>query len=143
MNTPALETYLAGADPASAPLVRSLDENIRTAAPELDVAIKYGILMYGLHADWRTWICAVQATKKGVSLKFLYGVLLDDPLGVLRSGSSVLMSWDFGTAEEVDSASVRSYVAEAVGKYDQYKATAPQVLEASRAAAKAPRRRRS
>jgi hypothetical protein len=65
-------------------------------------------------------------------------VLLDDPLGVLRSGRSVLMSWDFGTDQVVDAASVRGYVADAVAKYDQYKATAPQVLEASRAAAKAP-----
>ena len=48
-----------------------------------------------------------------------------------------LMSWDFGTAEVFDAASVRQYVAEAVAKYDQYKTTAPQVLEASRAASKA------
>ena len=137
MSTSALETYLAGADPAAAGLVTSLDESIRTSFPDLDVAIKYGILMYGLHSDWRTWVCALQATKKGVSLKFLYGVLLDDPLAVLRSGSSVLMSWDIRTAEVVDTASVRSYVSEAVAKYDQYKATAPQVLAASRAAAKA------
>ena len=143
MSTPALETYLAGAAPAATPLLTSLDESIRTACPELDVAIKYGILMYGLHGDWRTWVCALQATKKGVSLKFLYGVLLDDPLGVLRSGSSVLKSWDIGTSQGVDTTSVRSYVTEAVSKYDQYKATAPQVLEASRAAAKAPKRRTS
>lgn len=143
MSTPALETYLAGADPVAAALLTSLDESIRTAGPDLDVAIKYGILMYGLHGDWRTWVCALQATKKGVSLKFLYGVLLDDPLGVLRSGSSVLMSWDIRTDEVVDAASVRGYVSEAVAKYEQYKATAAQVLEASRAAAKAPRRRTS
>ena len=143
MSTSALETYLAGADPAPAALLTSLDESIRTSFPDLDVAIKYGILMYGLDGDWRTWVCAVQATKKGVSLKFLYGVLLDDPLGVLRSGSSVLMSWDFGMTDVIDPASVRSYVSEAVRKYEQYKATAPQVLEASRAAAKAPKRRTS
>ena len=143
MSSPALASYLRGADPAAAPLLTSLDETLRTACPDFDVAIKYGILMYGLHGDWRTWVCALQATKKGVSLKFLYGVLLNDPLGVLRSGSSVLMSWDFGTAEVVDAESVRSYVCEAVSKYDQYKATAPQVLEASRAAAKAPRGRES
>ena len=143
MSSPALDTYLEGADPAAAPLLTSLDETLRTACPEFDVAIKYGILMYGLHGDWRTWVCALQATKKGVSLKFLYGVLLDDPLGVLRSGSSVLMSWDLGMAEVVNAASVRSYVSEAVSKYEQYKATAPQVLEASRAAAKAPKGRKS
>ena len=137
MSSPALDTYLEGADPAAAKLLTGLDESIRAACPDLDVAIKYGILMYGLRGDWRTWVCALQATKKGVSLKFLYGVLLDDPLRVLRSGSSVLMSWDFGTAEVIDAASVRQYVAEAVAKYDQYKTTAPQVLEASRAASKA------
>lgn len=137
MSSPALETYLAGADPAATALVRSLDESIRVAGPDLGVAIKYGILMYGLHGDWRTWVCALQAAKKGVSLKFLYGVLLDDPLGVLRSGSSVLMSWDFRMADVIDAASVRGYVSEAVSKYEQYKATAPQVLEASRAARKA------
>src|SRR5664280_2042586 len=137
VSSPALHTYLEGADPAATKLLTSLDESIRAACPDLDVAIKYGILMYGLRGDWRTWICALQATKKGVSLKFLYGVLLDDPLRVLRSGSSVLMSWDFGTAEVFVCPSVRQYVAEAVAKYDQYKATAPQVLEASRG----PRRR--
>ena len=137
MSSPALDTYLEGADPAATKLLTSLDESIRAACPDLDVAIKYGILMYGLRGDWRTWVCALQATKKGVSLKFLYGVLLDDPLRVLRSGSSVLMSWDFGTAEVIDAASVRQYVVEAVAKYHQYKTTAPQVLEASRAASKA------
>ena len=143
MSSPALDTYLEGVDPAAAPLLTSLDGTLRTACPDFDVAIKYGILMYGLHGDWRTWVCALQATKKGVSLKFLYGVLLDDPLSALRPGSSVLMSWDLGMAEVVNAASVRSYVAEAVSKYDQYRATAPQVLEASRAAAKAPRGRKS
>jgi len=143
VSSPALDTYLEGADPAAAPLLTSLDETLRTACPDFDVAIKYGILMYGLHGDWRTWVCALQATKKGVSLKFLYGVLLDDPLGVLRSGSSVLMSWDLGMAEVVNAASVRSYVSEAVSKYEQYKTTAPQVLEARRAAAKAPKGRKS
>ena len=137
MSSPALDTYLEGADPAAAKLLTSLDESIRAACTDLDVAIKYGILMYGLRGDWRTWVCALQATKKGVSLKFLYGVLLDDPLRVLRPGSSVLMSWDFGTAEVIDAASVLQYVAEAAAKYDQYKAAAPQVLEASRAASKA------
>ena len=143
MSSPALDTYLEGADPAATKLLTSLDESIRAACPDLDVAIKYGILMYGLRGDWRTWVCALQATKKGVSLKFLYGVLLDDPLRVLRSGSSVLMSWDLGMAEVVNAASVRSYVSEAVSKYEQYKTTAPQVLEARRAAAKAPKGRKS
>ena len=63
--------------------------------------------MYSLDADWRTWVCAVDASKKRVSLRFLYGVLLDDPKGVLRKGSSVLMTWDFAFGESVDAKAVQ------------------------------------
>jgi hypothetical protein len=133
----ALETYLAGVDVAAAPLVVALDQAARKAHPDFDVAIKYKILMYALHGDWRTWVCAIDATKKGVSLRFLYGVLLDDHRGVLRAGSSVLKTWDFALDDVIDPAAIGAYVAEAVVRYDDYKANAPEVLEASRAAAKA------
>ena len=143
MNGSALDTYLAGVDPAAAPLVVALDEAIRKAHPGFDVAIKYKILMYALRGDWRTWVCAIDATKKGVGLRFLYGVLLDDPRGVLRSGSSVLETWDFGLGDVVDPVAVGAYVAEAVARYEQYKATSGEVLEASRAAGRAGRRRKA
>jgi hypothetical protein len=139
MNSSALETYLAGVDAAARPLVVALDQAVRKAHPGLYVAIKYKILMYALHGDWRTWVCAIDATKKGVSLRFLYGVLLDDPRGVLRAGSSVLKSWDFAVDDVIDPGAIGVFVAEAVARYDQYKANAPDVLEASRAAAKAVR----
>ncbi len=137
MNSSALETYLAGVDAGAAPLVVALDQAVRKAHTDLDVAIKYKILMYALHGDWRTWVCAIDATKKGVSLRFLYGVLLDDSRGVLRAGSSVLKSWDFALDDVIDPAATGAYVAEAVARYPDYKANAPKVLEASRAAAKA------
>ena len=134
MNSSVLETYLVGVDAAATPLVVALDEAIRKAHPGFDVAIKYRILMYALRRDWRTWVCAIDATKKGVGLRFLYGVLLDDPRHVLRAGSSVLKTWDFTLNDVVDSAAVGTYVEEAVARYDHYKANAPGVLEASRAA---------
>jgi len=64
-------------------------------------------------------------------------VLLDDPRHVLRAGSSVLMTWDFALIDAVDPDAVGAYVVEAVSRYDEYKANAPKILEASRAAAKA------
>ena len=141
MKDSVLDTYLAGVDPAAAPLVVALDEAVRAAQPDLDVAVKYRILMYALRGDWRTWICAIDASKKRCCLRFLYGVLLDDPRGVLRPGSSVLMTWDFGLDDQVDPAAVGAYVTEAVGRHDEYKANRDQVLGASReAAAKAGRR---
>ena len=93
--------------------------------------------MYALEGDWRTWVCAIGAGNSGVALRFLYGVLLDDAKHVLRSGSSVLMTWDFALIDAVDAEAVGSYVSEAVARYDEYKADAPRILAASRAAAKA------
>ena len=67
------------------------------------------------------------------------GVSLDDPRAVLRAGSSVLKTWDFGFDDAIDAAAVGTYVAEAVAKYPTYKANAPAILEASRPAATNPR----
>jgi len=100
------------------------------------VAIKYGLLMYALRGDWRTWVCAIGAGNSGVALRFLYGVLLEDPKRVLRAGSSVLMTWDFAFIDAIDPAAVGAYVLEAVARYDEYKANTPKILKASRAAAK-------
>lgn len=141
-----VDGYLAelaarGIDARAVPIVRALDRVVRDAAPELAAALKYKILMYGLRGDWRTWVCAIDATTKGVGLRFLYGVILDDPRGVLRSGSSVLKTWDFGFDDAIDAQAVGSYVAEAVAKYAVYKADAPGILETARAtAAKPPKR---
>ena len=131
----ALETYLGAVDPAAAPVVIALDAAIREAHPGFDVAIKYRILMYALNGDWRTWVCAIDATRKAVCLRFLYGVLLDDNRRVLRSGSSVLKTWDFAYDDVVDRGAVGAYVREAVARYGDYKANTRDVLEASRAAA--------
>jgi len=139
VNSPALQTYLAGVDAAAAPLVVALDEAIRNAHPDFDVAISYKMLMYALRGDRGTWVCAIDAIRKGVCLRFLYGVLLDDPRGVLRAGSSVLKTWDFDFADVVDPAAVGAYVAEAVARNGEYKANRQEALDASRAAARARR----
>lgn len=132
----ALETYLAGVDASATPHLIALDNAIRKAHPGFDVAIKYGILMYALDGDWRTWVCALSAGTKGVALRFLYGVLLDDPRHVLRAGSSVLKTWDFAFDDRIDPAAVGAYVTEAVAKYSAYKANSTKVLAASRTATK-------
>ena len=141
VKSPALQTYLAGRGPKVASLVAALDQAIRTAHSDFDVAVKYKMLMYALGGDWRHWVCAIGETSKGVALRFLYGVLLDDPRGILRSGSSVLKTWDFGFDDVVDQAAVGAYVAEAVGRYGEYRANAAEVLDASRAATKTGRGR--
>ncbi|MEX0625896.1 MAG: DUF1801 domain-containing protein [Chloroflexota bacterium] len=145
MSTSALEEYLTTIPDAQAePMVRELDRIIRKSHSEFDVAIKYKILMYALNGDFHTWVCAVNAGRRKVSLNFLYGVLLDDRKKVLRAGSSVLMTWDIGFDEDLDAAAVAAYVAEAVKRNPDYIADRENVLDMARqAAAKAGRRPKS
>ena len=136
MSDSVLETYLADlADPRGEPVVRALDRVIRKTHPKFDTAIKYKILMYALKGDFHTWVCAINAGRRHVALHFLYGFLLDDPRKVLRSGSSVLMTWDFAFEDEVDADAVAAYVAEAVRRNPEYLADREGILGKSRAAA--------
>ncbi len=136
MGSAALDAYVAGIDPGVVPLVTALDGAVRAGGPDLDVAIKYRLLMYGIRADWRHWICAIDARAGRASLKFLFGVLLDDPRRVLRPGSSVLMSWDFAAGDSIDREAVAAYVREAVAKYPEYRANTAEILDRSRATAR-------
>ena len=129
-----LEEYLALYDEAAGRVFVQLDATIREAAPELEVAIKSRLLSYTVERDWRHWVCAVNATKSAVCLRFLWGVLLDDPLGVLRKGSSTLTTWDIPRGADVDSAAVASYVRNALATRDHFIANAPQISAEARAA---------
>jgi hypothetical protein len=136
MSKPVLEEYIGTlADPRGEPVVRELDRIIRAAEPDLQAAVKYKILMYGLNGDFRTWVCAINSGRRHVSVNFLYGVMLDDPRKVLRRGSSVLMSWDFGFDEEIDASAFGAYVAEAVRRKGEYEANRQAVQDAAYAAA--------
>ncbi len=107
--------------PAAAPLVRELHSVITRTAPELVAAVRYGILMYALPGERRFWVVALDAGKASVAIRFLYGVILDDPLAVLRKGSSVLMTWDIPYGTAVDQANVAAYVGDAVAKHSTYR----------------------
>jgi hypothetical protein len=82
------------------------------------------MLTYTLGGNYREWICAIGVTKHAVNLRFLYGVMLDDPHDVLRAGTSILKTLDVPTLDAVDAQLVTDYVKEAVAKYDAFKANA-------------------
>ena len=127
-----LEEYLAIYDDAAGRVMVALDSAIRTAAPHLDVAIKYRLPSYTLERDWRPWVCAVNATKSAVCLRFLWGVLLDDPLHVLRPGSSTLMTWDLPRGTDVDADQVGDYVRAALDKREHFLANADAIAAEAR-----------
>jgi hypothetical protein len=132
VTTP-LEQYLEVYDDEAGAVFVQLDAAIRAAAPELETAIKYRLLSYTVERDWRHWVCAVNATKSAVCLRFLWGVLLDDPLGVLRPGSSTLMTWDMPRGTEVDADLVGRYVREALDKREHFLANSDAISAEARA----------
>jgi uncharacterized protein YdhG (YjbR/CyaY superfamily) len=136
-----LADYLTRIDEQAHGVVRSLAESVVAAQPELACAIKYGLLMFTVQGDWRTWVCAIGATGRAVQLRFLFGVLLDDPLHVLRKGSSVLMTWDLPFDAVVPDGDVRAYVIEAVRRHAEYLADAEAIQAAAKAAGPSTRRR--
>ena len=133
MHSDPLEEYLAGVDDAAAPTLRDLDAAVRRAAPELELAIKYRMPTYTLDEQWRQWVVALSATKSAVNLRFLWGVLLHDPLKVLRPGTSTLMTWDFPRGADVDADAIGRYVREALDTRDQYLSDAAAITREARA----------
>jgi hypothetical protein len=127
-----LEEYLTAVDDAAAETLRALDAAIRAAAPELEVAIKYRMPTYTVDKRWRQWVVALSVTKDAVNLRFLWGVLLHDPLRVLRPGTSTLMTWDFPRGADVDADAVGRYVREALGTRDHYLANAETIAAEAR-----------
>ena len=120
----AVDAYLEAIDEGRAPIVLELDRLVMSEAPALRAAVKYRILMYALAGDYRAWVVAIVAhPKKAVSLRFLYGALLDDPRGILRPGSSSLSSVDIASWEEIDADLVTGLVREAVARHEELKAT--------------------
>ncbi|MET1232945.1 MAG: DUF1801 domain-containing protein [Candidatus Limnocylindrales bacterium] len=119
MNDAARSTYLAGLDPSRVAVVEALDQAVMAAA-DFEVAIKYRMLMYSLGGDYHRWVCAIGETTKIICLRFLYGTWLEDPRGLLRAGSSTLMTLDYAALEDVDAALVTDYVREAVSKYPAF-----------------------
>ena len=53
MSASARQTYIAGVDPARAPVVEALDRAVMAAGADFEVAIKYRMLMYSLGGDYR------------------------------------------------------------------------------------------
>jgi hypothetical protein len=128
-----LDEYAATVDAEAAETLRALDAAVRRAAPDLEFAIKYRMPTYTLEGRWRHWVTALSVTKDAVNLRFLWGVLLDDPLGVLRPGTATLMTWDFPRGADVDADAVGRYVREALDKRDHFIANDEEISAAARA----------
>jgi hypothetical protein len=119
----ARDTFIAGIEPRFAPLVLALDAAVMGVRPDFGARISYGLLIYSLPGEQLShWTCAIGVTSKLVCLRFLYGYLFNDPLGVLRAGTGILRTIDFAPGQDLDVQLVADYVKEAVAKLDDFKA---------------------
>lgn len=112
-----LDTFLPTVREDARDTVRALAAAIDAAGADLDCKVTYRMLVYTFGQRWHEWVVAVGVSKSAVNLRFLYGTDLDDPVGILRTGTSTASQADFRSAEDVDAELVTTYVREAVEKH--------------------------
>jgi hypothetical protein len=81
---PEVEEWLRNWSQAEQEQVRTLAATVHAANEAVAEAIKWRRLTFTVHDNWHHWLCAIAVTKRGVSLMFHKGSLLDDPAGLLQ-----------------------------------------------------------
>lgn len=70
--------------------------------------------MYALDGEWMKFVCAIDAGKNNVFLRFLDGTHMKDTAGKFRYGRATMATWDIGFSEPFDEKLVARYVSEAM-----------------------------
>jgi hypothetical protein len=78
-----IQEWLEGLDEDSRRQAEYLVNIVEGGDTRFEQAVKWGRLVFTVGGNWHHWICGIAATKKGVTLVFHKGVLLDDPHGLL------------------------------------------------------------
>ncbi len=115
-------SFVQGATPEFAAVVRRLVDVIDSSGHNLDAAVKWQQLTFAASGDFHHWICSISITRKHVGLNFHYGGLLVDRAGGLSAGSSkFLRKIEYRAKEDVDEAVVRDLIVQAVDKRQYFK----------------------
>ena len=117
-----VQNYLGAADESTRAHFSRLANLIASADPAITAAIKWGKLTFALDGDYHHWLCALAKVKKGVSLYFHFGSLLDDPRGILQTGASRWMrKIDFIPGEPFNPQALTALVRQALVKLPDFK----------------------
>lgn len=103
-----IEDWIASVMPALAPIVAHLDESIREAIPDLEYAIKWKKVYYGLPE--LGWIIEMVAYDVSVNVVFLGGADFDSP-PPLGSGQSRYVK--VKSLQEAQGPDMRSWIEQA------------------------------
>lgn len=84
------------------------------AEPKMQSAVKWRIVMYSPDGKWMKFVCAIDAGKHNVFLRFLDGTHMKDAAEKFRYGRATMAMWDIGFTEPFDEKLVARYVSEAM-----------------------------
>lgn len=106
MSTDKLAAWYDKRTPAQADIARALQAAIAGAAPDADLAVKWG------HPTWSQGgpVCQIKPQKAYVGLVFWWGARLEDPAGVLTGKGDKMRTARFATLDAVDAAVVGALV---------------------------------
>jgi hypothetical protein len=93
--------------------VEWLASRVHAAGEGVAEAIKWRRLAFAVDGNWHHWLCAIAVTRRGVSLLFHKGSLLDDPAGVLQGEGRYLRQILHGQAA-ADPQAVTALVRQAI-----------------------------
>ena len=103
---PKLAAWMDKRTPEQAAIARQLLDLVSAAAPEADLAVKWG------HPTWTQGgpVCQIKPQKAYVGLVFWWGARLDDPTGALTGKGEKMRTARFATLDDVDAAAVTALV---------------------------------
>lgn len=106
MSTDKLTAWYDKRTPEQAAITRALQDAVSAAAPDADLAVKWG------HPTWTQGgpVCQIKPQKAYVGLVFWWGAKLDDPAGVLTGKGEKMRTARFASLEAVDADVVAALV---------------------------------
>ena len=85
-----VEEWLRKWSPAEQEQAQNLAAAVHAADEAIAEAIKWGRLTFTVDDNWHHWLCAIAVAKRGVSLVFHKGSLLEDPANLLQGAGRYL-----------------------------------------------------
>lgn len=108
-----VDEWIAKRDAQQQEQIRRITGIIHAAAENVAEAIKWRRLTFTIGGDWHHWLCAIAASKGGVSLVFHKGALLNDPARVFMGDARYLRQVPYGQVE-AHSRAVAALIREAI-----------------------------
>ena len=105
-------------------IIHKLFEIIEKNNPDIQCAIRWKKITFGLNDDFHHWICAINLTKKYVGLNFHFGSYLADHSNILITKTSrFLRQVEIKEINDINDSVIAELISQAVDKLDEFKQT--------------------